>query len=221
MREEAMSNIRESDPSRVGGFRLEPSWLLVGLPAGGALVGALLALLGVGTWLVFASGALATFAVVGLVRPGAEAATSSLVRQADSGWGYLRTELARSRRHDRRFAVVGIPEDLWSDSMADPNAKSEAGLEVTAAVQGLVRRPDRAWVDGKLLHILLTDCDRPQGLAFLARARATLPQVFADERVKLVVFPDDGITSGALLAGLESSEIRTTSAEPSGQGAAR
>ena len=102
-----------------------------------------------------------------------------------------------------------------------PSHRVERGLDAAAAVQSLVRRPDRAWVDGSLLHILLTDCDRPQGLAFLARASAAMPQLFADDRVKLVVFPDDGITSGALLAGLEERRVPAVEAEPAGEVAAR
>jgi hypothetical protein len=210
--------MREPDRSPVVGDRSRLGWLLVLLAASG---GVALAAVDVVMWLVFASGVLATFAVLGLVRPGAEAASRSFVHHAESGWGYLRTEFARSRRHDRRFAVVGIPDDLWSPPTAVHAEKVELGLDAAAAVQGLVRRPDRAWVDGSLLHILLTDCDRPQGLAFLARARAALPLLFADDRVKLVVFPDDGITSGALLAGLGTRDVSAAEAEPAGEVAVR
>jgi hypothetical protein len=209
--EEAMHNRRETDRSPVGSLRTLVGWLLVLLVASGGVV---LAIFHLGLWLVFAAGALATFAIVALLRPGADAASTSFARHAESGWGYLRTELARSRRHDRRFAVVGVPEEVWTPD--DAATKVEHGLDVAAAVQGLVRRPDRAWVDGARLHILLTDCDRPKGLAFLARARGAMPQLFADDRVKLVVFPDDGITSGALLSGLEADEVPAVEPEPTG-----
>src|SRR6185503_5613082 len=109
--EEAMANTRETDRSPVGSLRTQVGWLLVLLVAAGSIV---LAIFHLGLWLIFASGALATLAIVALLRPGLEAASSSLVRHAESGWGYLRTELARSRRHDRRFALVGIPEGLWA-----------------------------------------------------------------------------------------------------------
>jgi len=216
-----MTDTRETGRLPVGTQKTHPWWLLVGLIAVGALCGALLAVLEAGTWLALSAGVLVAFATVGLVRPRAEATSTSLVRHAESGWGYLRTELARSRRHDRRFAVVAIPADLWSPSDTVPAATVEIGLHAAASVQGLVRRPDRAWVDGSLLHILLTDCDRPQGLAFLARARLALPQLFDNDRVKLVVFPDDGLTSGALLAGLETDGTVAAEAERTGQVAAR
>ncbi len=50
-----------------------------------------------------------------------------------------------------------------------------------------------------MLLVLLTDSDRAAGQGFLQRARSTMPQVFADPRVRLVAFPEDGVTLGALL----------------------
>lgn len=208
-----MPNMRETDGSPVGSLRTWTGWLLVLLVAAGGVV---VALFHVGLWLTFAAGALATFAIFALLRPGAGPASSSFVRHAESGWGYLRTELARSRRHDRRFAVVGVPDEVWAVESEEGDAKVDRGLDVAAAVQSLVRRPDRAWVDGSRLHILLTDCDRQKGLAFLARARGAMPQLFADDRVKLVVFPDDGITSGALLSGLDGDTMPVVEPEPTG-----
>jgi hypothetical protein len=179
--------------------RWQLGWLLILL---GAVAGALLALLEGGLWLIFASGSLATWAVVGLVR-GKDAAPVSLVRHAESGWAYLRTELARSRRHDRSFALIGIPDEVWFPPSSGTAERDDVALAVAADIQRFLRRPDRAWVDGSRLYIVLTDSDRERGLAFLARVRVAMPELFGDDRVRLVVFPDDGITSDALLAGLD------------------
>jgi hypothetical protein len=211
--EEAMPNTRDPVPLTAGNLRIQVGWLLVVLVA---TCGLILGLYDVGLWLVFASGSLATFAILALVRPGQEVASSSYMRHAETGWSYLRTELARARRHDRRFAIVGIPEGLWAPGVADGDEKANRGLLVAATVQTLVRRPDRAWVDGRRLHVLLTDCDRQKGLAFLERARASMPQLFSDDRVRLAVFPDDGITSGALLSALEPAEAPAIEPEPTG-----
>ena len=213
-----MPNMRESDRSPVGSFRSHLGWLLVVLLAAG---GVLLAVLEISAWLALAIGFLTAFAIVALLRPRTNVASTSLVRNAESGWGYMRTELARSRRHDRRFVLVGIPNELWSPSTAASTEMGEVGLEAAGAVQRIIRRPDRAWVDGSLLHVLLTDCDRQKGLAFLARAKGVIPHLFGDDRVKLVVFPDDGITTGALLAGLESDGVEAAEPAPSGQGVAQ
>jgi hypothetical protein len=206
-----MPNMRETDRSPVGSLRTPAGWLLVLLVAAAGVV---LAIFHVGLWLVFASGTLATFAIVALLRPHSVATSTTRVHHAESGWSYLRTELARSRRHDGRFVLVGVPEDVWAQATDHGDGRIERGLDVAAAVQSLVRRPDRAWVDGARLHILLTDCDRQRGLAFLARARGAMPQVFADERVRLVVFPEDGITSGALLSSLEGEGLGVIEAAP-------
>ena len=208
-----MANTREPDRASGGSLRTNAGWLLVLLMAAGSVV---LLFLHIGLWLVFAGGALVAFAVVALFRPRASALSPAYIQHAESGWGYLRTELARSRRHDRRFVLVGVPEEIWTQRKDDANAKVQRGLDVAAAVQSIVRRPDRAWVDGSRLHILLSDCDRQQGLAFIARARGAMPQIFADPRVKLVVFPDDGITSGALLSGLDGEQVQAVYREPTG-----
>jgi hypothetical protein len=206
-----MPNMRETDRSPVGSLRTHAGWLLVLLVAA---AGVALAIFHVGLWLVFASGTLAAFAIVGILRPRSAPTSTTLFHHAESGWSYLRTELARSRRHDRHFALVGVPEDVWADVTADDDGRIERGLDVAAAVQSLVRRPDRAWVDGGRLHILLTECDRQRGLSFLARARGAMPQVFADDRIRLVVFPEDGITSGALLSSLDGDDLLAIEAAP-------
>ena len=154
-----------------------------------------------------AAGVLGAVFMASLLRPGRPADSSFLIRQSEAGWAALHAELARSRRHDRRFAVVRIPESVWAAPGSSHDAVMEDGLRAAAAVHALLRRPDRAWTDGTDLHVLVTDCDRQQAWSFLRRARASLPQLFADERVQLAVFPEDGITLRTLL------ESRTASAD--------
>lgn len=177
-------------------------WLIVALLAAGVLLVVLQQ--AAGPWLVALAGGLAVVvSLAGLAasRPlaGDDAA---LLRHVEAGWAALRSEITRSRRHDRSFAVVGIPDELWSAAADPKTAPAELALDVADSVQGFIRRSDRAWADGTLLHVLLTDCDRREGNAFLDRARAAMPQLFDDARVRMVVFPDDGITLGALMAGL-------------------
>lgn len=185
-------------------------WMIAALLAAGVLLGILER--DAGPWLVAMAGGLASLvALAGLVvsRAG-EKSDRSLAEHAQGGWAALQTELARSRRHDRRFAIVGIPDDVWWPPSAGSEETAQLGFDVADAVQALVRRPDRAWVDGPMLHVMLTDCDRRQGLAFLERAGLAMPQLFAHDRVNLVVFPDDGITLGALVARLRSAAPEPT-----------
>jgi hypothetical protein len=186
-------------PARAGA---PVQWVVAALLAAGVLLAILER--DVGPWLVAMAGALLTFvALAGLVVSRAtEKSNHSLAEHVQGGWAALQTELARSRRHDRRFAIVGIPADLWWPPSVGSEDSGPLGFHVAEAVQALVRRPDRAWVDGPMVHVLLTDCDRRQALAFLRRAGLAMPQLFPDDRVHLVVFPDDGITLGALVANL-------------------
>jgi hypothetical protein len=203
-----MRDLRGSAWPRLAGAPLQ--WVVAVLLAAGVLLAILER--DVGPWLVAMAGGIASLvAVAGLVVSRAsEKSNRSVAEHVQGGWTALQSELARSRRHDRRFAIVGIPDDLWRLPSAGSEDGGQMGFDVADAVQALVRRPDRAWVDGPMLHVLLTDCDRRQGLAFLERAGLAMPQVFADDRVNLVVFPDDGITLGALVARLRGAAPEPT-----------
>lgn len=185
-------------------------WLRLALLGGLLLVAAIASTNAAGSWIgYFAAGVLgaaAAIAVRGSVRTQGDIGMSSVTRHAELGWAALNAELARSRRHDRRFVLIGIPDEVWSPAGAGPADKAQAGLSAAATVHGILRRPDRAWADGSLLHLLLTDCDREHARAFLERATVTMPQLFSDERVKMAVFPDNGITLGALLATLRADD---------------
>jgi hypothetical protein len=197
-----MRELRGSARRRVTGASTPIRWVVTALLAAGVLLAVLER--DVGPWLVAMAGALATFvALAGLVvSRAAEKGDRSVAQHVQDGRAALQSELARSRRHDRQFAIVGIPDDLWWLPAVASEDKAQLGVGVAESVQALVRRPDRAWVDGPMLHVLLTDCDRRRGLAFLERAGLAMPQLFMDDRVNLVVFPDDGITMGALVARL-------------------
>jgi hypothetical protein len=200
-----MREMRASARRRVADAGAPIQWLVTALLAAGVLLAVLER--DVGPWLVAMAGALATFvALAGLVvSRAAEKDNRSVaqhVQHVQDGRAALQSELARSRRHDRQFAIVGIPDDLWWKPAVGSQDKDQLGVGVAESVQALMRRPDRAWVDGPMLHVLLTDCDRRRGLAFLERAGLAMPQLFMNDRVNLVVFPDDGITLGALVARL-------------------
>ena len=199
------------DPSRP---RTSPApglivrWLALALLAGLAALVTALVWQEIAAWpLYVAAGALGALFLVGALRGRTVADTGAQIRQSEAGWAALHAELARSRRHDRRFAILTIPKSVWSapDSTAEDGI--EAGLRAATDVHALLRRPDRAWTDGSSLHVLLTDCDRQQAWVFLQRARLGLPQLFADEGVHLAIFPEDGITLGALLATAGADEL--------------
>jgi hypothetical protein len=116
-----------------------------------------------------------------------------------AGMDVFRRELDRSRRHRRSFALISLPfqetPTLWESD--DPNGD---GIAVTTLrlLGTALRITDAAWIQGDEILVLLPESDRATAEAFLARARAAAPDRFGD-RAGIALFPDDGITSGALL----------------------
>jgi hypothetical protein len=201
------------DPSRLRtspGPGLFVRWLALALLAGLAALVTALVWQEIAAWpLYVAAGALGALFLVGALRGRTVTDMGALIRQSEAGWAALHAELARSRRHDRRFAILTIPKSVWSAPDGTAEDGIEAGLRAATDVYALLRRPDRAWTDGSSLHVLLTDCDRQQAWVFLQRARLGMPQLFADEGVRLAIFPEDGITLGALLAMAGADELAT------------
>jgi hypothetical protein len=69
-------------------------------------------------------------------------------------------------------------------------------------VGAALRITDLAWLDEDGLVILLPESDRSTADALADRIRAAAPDRFA-EQVGIAAFPDDGLTSGALLDALD------------------
>jgi hypothetical protein len=121
---------------------------------------------------------------------------------APERWGpvqELQLELDRSRRFGHPFALVGIwcrptQRDRWTFLR-----------EVAGSLNGLVRRVDRVWIQGSGVFVLLPECDRTKLEATLARLRDPVARLLGEDaraQVSSAVFPDDGLTSGALLDAL-------------------
>jgi hypothetical protein len=111
----------------------------------------------------------------------------------------LEAELRRSRRYGRTFALVRIP------CVARATGGSKTIDELAQAVSSLVRFVDRVWTDGTSVYVLLPECGRDVCEAMLARIREPLAQLLSEKEhaaVSSVVFPDDGVTAGALFNAL-------------------
>jgi hypothetical protein len=137
---------------------------------------------------------------------------AELVSQEWSPSEELQVELDRSRRFGRRFALVRISprrgfEGGW-------NAVRELAYELGA----LVRRIDRVWIEGASVYLLLPECDRTRVEALLERLRDPLSRLLAENErpeVSSAVFPDDGMTRGALMDSLapETHGLRVVTSE--------
>jgi hypothetical protein len=110
---------------------------------------------------------------------------------ARGGWDALHREIRRSRRYGRPFVLVGTPGDQHT----------------AAALQSMLRTPDRAWIDGAIVYTLLTECDRVQAFGFIERARAGVPSLFEADQFRLASFPSDAVTVGALLEALQPEAV--------------
>jgi hypothetical protein len=124
---------------------------------------------------------------------------SELVSERWSPAEELQLELDRSRRFGHHFALVCISsrreiEDRWASIR-----------ELAYGVSSLLRRVDRVWIDGAGVYVLLPECDRTMVEALLDRLGEPLSRLLGeDNRSELssAVFPEDGLTSGALLSAL-------------------
>jgi hypothetical protein len=113
----------------------------------------------------------------------------------------LERELDRSRRHGRPFVLIRVP--LRSAPVAERRRRRRRDLPAVAGgpstLEPVLRSTDDAWTTGTDLYLLLPESDRRHGRICLERLRRRAPELLDDEAARIVAFPDDGVTSGALL----------------------
>jgi hypothetical protein len=106
-------------------------------------------------------------------------------------WEELRRELDRSRRSGHSFTLVRVSARVLDGA-------GELGPEWAVAAQ--LRSHDRVWTDQGSLYLLLPESEASAGAAAVNRiARASGVEELHES---IVSFPDDGVTSEALLARL-------------------
>lgn len=137
----------------------------------------------------------------------AEVAKAVAAQAEADAWAEFRRELERSRRYERRFVLVAF------SLRAGENGRRTPGLGAASAVplvRSLLRSVDHAWASGDLIYVLLPEADRRTAEAFLARLRAHEPALVGLDDARVAAFPEDGVTSGALLAKLQGKPIEGT-----------
>jgi hypothetical protein len=155
--------------------------------SGASLAGGVAALGELGaTPLAVASIVAAIGSLVGVVIAGRRqpAAPSLDLREA------LAVELERSRRHGRRFTLL----------RTTPTGSAGGHLP---ALRTKLRAIDLAWAEDGCLFVLLPEATRTFADGLVQRLQAELPDAVPATGVATAVFPDDGVTSGALLATLD------------------
>jgi hypothetical protein len=141
--------------------------------------------------------ALAVLAIGVVLRTRRQAVALDDRSAAAAGWREFRRELARARRHDRPVTIARL-------SVGD---SSVAPGRLSSGPQRSLRRADMAWVEDGELFLLLPDAGR--GAAERAIGRVAADLGLDRSVIRLAVFPEDGLTSGALLTFLAGDPATT------------
>jgi hypothetical protein len=128
-------------------------------------------------------------------QPGRDALTAS-------GLDAFRAELDRARRHRRTFAMARLELAPSAGGVAAAVADDTTSTATIQLIGASLRITDHAWLDDGDVVILLPESDRETAESFADRVRTAAPGRFT-ARIGIAAFPDDGLTSSALLDALE------------------
>jgi hypothetical protein len=139
--------------------------------------------------------------VLVLITAPEEQAAAPAATPARAGWAEFRRELRRSRRSVRPMTLLRLPGAVRPEAaeMADLAARSRRLHEH-------LRLVDRTWVDDGSVYVLLPESPRAAADALLGRLRSVAPDLVAQE-VRMATFPDDGLTSGALISAVHGASL--------------
>jgi hypothetical protein len=156
------------------------------MPGLGAIIGALVAVIG----------ATAVAAILLVTTWPASAGTAA----DDTAWTEFRRELRRARRSGRPLTLlrIPIPEPASSDVPGSATLVRAIGAEL--------RLIDRTWVDGDSIYLMLPESSRSAATVVVDRLAAA-PATVAVGAAHMATFPEDGLTSGALLAAVHGTAV--------------
>ncbi len=158
--------------------------LLLGNPLPGAAFGLGLLLGGVGSILAIPA-----------LRGTPAGVRGAAIDDAVTGWAEFHRELARARRFDGTFAIIRLsPGAIGSEELVALRNEIAAGS----------RRIDRLWIDHDDLLMVLPETTQATAETAMARIRSAVGSV-AGLEPRIAMFPEHGITSGALIAAVYGS----------------
>jgi hypothetical protein len=115
------------------------------------------------------------------------------------GWRAFRRELHRARRRGVPVALVRFPA-------ASDGDRGVLHRRLEAARRSL-RRIDVVWAHGDDVIVLLPETGHAAAREVVARVARTRASLFADATAVVAAFPDDGLTSTAVVAALRGSPV--------------
>jgi hypothetical protein len=125
---------------------------------------------------------------------------SPIAMPARAGWAEFRRELRRSRRNTRPMTLLRSLSPLGPDAVAeDPEVRSRA-------LHGHLRLVDRTWVDDGAVYLLLPETSRAAADSLVGRLQTIAPELLPGD-VRMATFPDDGLTSGALISAVHGASL--------------
>jgi hypothetical protein len=121
------------------------------------------------------------------------------ITNAESGWAEFRREMRRARRGVKALTILRVP-------MADASTDQAELEDRSGALASHLRLVDRTWVDDGSIYVLLPESPKPAAVALLSRVRAQIPGLLPDD-IRVATFPDDGLTSGAIIAAVHGAAL--------------
>jgi hypothetical protein len=141
-------------------------------------------------------GAVASVVVVPALRAAPAGIKGAAIDDAGTGWVEFHRELARARRFDRPFAIVRFSVGRSPDQGLLVGLRNE--------IAAISRRIDRVWIDEDHILLLLPEATEAAAKAALSRVHVGVAAAVAFEP-GLALYPEHGITSGALIAAVYGS----------------
>jgi hypothetical protein len=125
---------------------------------------------------------------------------SPVAMPARAGWAEFRRELRRSRRNTRPMTL------LRTLSPVGPGAVQEDPEERSRRLHEHLRLVDRTWVDDGAVYLLLPETSRAAADSLVGRLQTIAPELLPGD-VRVATFPDDGLTSGALISAVHGASL--------------
>lgn len=111
-------------------------------------------------------------------------------------WTTFADELERSRRYGHSFALLRIARNGFDRRPWD-------APERLRSLTGCLRGVDQVWLHREDVLVLLPELGGDQAEAAVRRLERAAPEALEGAVVVRAVFPEDGLTAGALLRRLE------------------
>ena len=135
-------------------------------------------------------------------------------------WDSLRRELDRARRYERPLALIQITPGGGDEAQEAPPrrkrffSRAQADADTLALLRAALRTGDEVWRVHERIFVMLPESDHACAVRLVERLKTHFAPVIEGCDVRTVSFPGDGLTAGALLAGLGGHATRKRGTVP-------